>query len=442
MSTALAIASVTHVLKDLLNNGLIDQNVSGVIGGNVNVSALPPDRIDVSEAGQTQLNLFMYRVTTNNGWSNLKEPERNSSGARISLQPLALNLHYLLTAYGASELHAEILLGYGMQLLHETPILDREAIRLSLLPASASSGGGLPNNMRALAFSDLNNQPEQIKIVPEQINTEEISKLWTAFQAKYRPTAAYMVSVVLIESDKPVKSSLPVHSRNIFAFPFQHIFIERILSRKDQNGQAMDNQKIITGHQLIIKGKNLYASQTEVTLNGKPVQNLNSIEDEELIFTLTGEFLSGIQALQVVHKTVSGQPPKELITAESNIEPFVICPSITAISVNNLVGNGNAPRSADIQIQVSPAFDVRQKIVLLLNEYNPALEADQLHAYNFVAPSIPVPSPHGLLDTVTIQVKDIMARTYIVRLRVDGAESPLSDRDSSGYFFKPNITIN
>ena len=45
MSNALALAAVTAVLKDLLDNGLIDRNVSATIGGPVTVSALPPDRV-------------------------------------------------------------------------------------------------------------------------------------------------------------------------------------------------------------------------------------------------------------------------------------------------------------------------------------------------------------------------------------------------------------
>src|SRR4051794_27104830 len=124
MSSALAIASVTAVLKDLLNNGIIDRDLVSALGG-VTVTALPPDRIDTSANNrQSQLNLFLYQVTPNAEWRNAK----NSSA------PLALDLHYLLTAYGASEFHGEILLGYGMQLLHETPILPIEAIRRALAP--------------------------------------------------------------------------------------------------------------------------------------------------------------------------------------------------------------------------------------------------------------------------------------------------------------------
>src|SRR6185436_10358978 len=137
MSTALAIASVTAVLRDLLNNGLIDHDVSATLG-NVTVSSLPPDRVDItSQNQQSRLNVFLYQVTPNAGWRNVGLPSRNANGDRLSNPPLALNLHYLLTAYGALELHAEILLGYGMQLLHETPVLTRTAIRMSLAPPTA-----------------------------------------------------------------------------------------------------------------------------------------------------------------------------------------------------------------------------------------------------------------------------------------------------------------
>jgi hypothetical protein len=61
--------------------------------------------------------------------------------------------------------------------------------------------------------SDLADQAEQIKIAPHRLDVDEMSKLWTAFQAKYRPSVAYHVSVVLIEGTRPVRSALPVLSR-------------------------------------------------------------------------------------------------------------------------------------------------------------------------------------------------------------------------------------
>src|SRR5262245_21427962 len=213
MSSALAIAAVTAVLKDLLNNGLIDHNVTGAVGGNVNVTALPPDRVFAPGTPEgNQLNLFLHQVTPNAGWRNVGLPSRGSRGERLSNPPLALDLHYLLTAYGAEDFNAEILLGYAMQLLHETPVLARDAIRAALIPPTVT-GAILPPALQALAASDLADQVEQLKICPAFLNTEELSKLWSALQAHYRPTAAYQVSVVLIEATRSTRTPLPVLTR-------------------------------------------------------------------------------------------------------------------------------------------------------------------------------------------------------------------------------------
>ncbi|MDO9101193.1 MAG: DUF4255 domain-containing protein [Candidatus Nitrotoga sp.] len=216
MSSALAIAGVTAVLRDLLNDGLINNDATGTLGATVSVTAGPPDRVIPANGGteSSQLNLFMYHVTPNSGWRNERFPSLDSSGnQRLSNAPLALNLHYLLSAHGSVDLHGEILLGYAMQLLHETPILSRKAIRKALDPSPPVGGTALPPALKALADSGLENQIELIKITPEYLNTEEMSKLWTATQSHLRPTAAYMASVVLIESSKSVRSSLPVLTR-------------------------------------------------------------------------------------------------------------------------------------------------------------------------------------------------------------------------------------
>jgi hypothetical protein len=140
-------------------------------------------------------------------------PSRDGTGhARLSNPPLALNLLYLLSAYSAGDLHAEILLGYAMQLLHEAPVLTREAIRTALNP-SPSTGATLPPALRALSESGLAEQLELIKITPQHLNNEEMSKLWTATQSHLRPSMAYNASVVLIEALRPARTPLPVLTR-------------------------------------------------------------------------------------------------------------------------------------------------------------------------------------------------------------------------------------
>ena len=52
-----------------------------------------------------------------------------------------------------------------------------------------------------------------MRFTPFAMSTEEISRLWTAFQTNYRLSTAYEASVVLIDSTRPAPSPLPVLKR-------------------------------------------------------------------------------------------------------------------------------------------------------------------------------------------------------------------------------------
>ncbi len=129
MSSFLAIGAVTALLKNLLEEGLIRRELSDKLGGDLGVDALAPDLIQEVAKTKTRLNLFLYQATPNSGWRNVGLPSHNGQGERTSAPALALDLHYLLTAYSKDTFGAEILLGYAMQLLHETPVLTRQTIR-------------------------------------------------------------------------------------------------------------------------------------------------------------------------------------------------------------------------------------------------------------------------------------------------------------------------
>jgi hypothetical protein len=211
MSSPLAIAAVTAALKDLLNDGLLNHDLSSV--GSFSVTALPPDRITTGQTEPNQLNLFLYQVTANQGWRNTGLPSRSPAGDRIDTPPLALDLHYLLTAYGSQDLNAEILLGYAMQLLHETPVLTRAALRTVLAPIDPVDGSILPTPFGTLQAIDLADQVELVKITPAFLSAEDLSKMWTAMQARYRPSIAYTASVVLIQRTAGFRAAPPVLTR-------------------------------------------------------------------------------------------------------------------------------------------------------------------------------------------------------------------------------------
>ncbi|MGZ3616700.1 MAG: DUF4255 domain-containing protein [Ktedonobacteraceae bacterium] len=195
MSSALAIASVTAVLKNLLDNALVQQSDTTNMG-DIIITALPPDRISTGAEERTQLNLHLYRLTPNSSWRRTSDSTEQKE--QHDTLPLALDLHYLLTAYGERDFQAEVLLGHAIQCLYESPTLTREAIRSAL--ASASSGNGSNTSHTALPASALTEQLEHIKISPEFLSMDEMSKLWSYLQTRARLSATYQVSLILIEN--------------------------------------------------------------------------------------------------------------------------------------------------------------------------------------------------------------------------------------------------
>ncbi len=439
MSTSLRIASVTYVLKDLLNNGLIDHDVTGAVGETVTVTAFPPDRVIPPNGNESsQLNLFMYQVTYNLGWRNVDQPAFNSRGERIASPPLAIDLHYLLTAYGSAELHTDILLGYGMQLLHENPVLDRESIAKSLAPPS-DAGEGLISSLRLLSTSRLAEQAEMIKITPESLSAEDISKLWAAFGTKYRPTAAYKVTVVLIESEKPPTASLPVKARKIYVAPFRVPLIETIASQSAAGLPIVINQKIFNGYRLILQGKYLTNELVQVTVNGEEVTGAASeltIEESQIGFKLAN-LKAGKQEVQIIHPSLMGSPPVAHKGVTSKTEIFTISPRITNIQpIEDVDVSGSGLVSGTIKLKADPKVEPGQKVILLLNEITSGISK----SYSFQMDSDQFGSPPVPIENISIVVSGVKNASYLVRIQVDGADSPLNS-NASGVFVSPAIDI-
>jgi Pvc16 N-terminal domain len=197
MSSALAIAAVTAVLKDILENGLTHDAIATSIGDTL-ITAIPPDRISVGADERPQLNIFLYQVSPNR---NADWVGRDRIDVRLP-PPLALDLHYLLTAYGPKDFQSELLLGYALQLLHEIPILNRDRVYTALKhAASLSSFGVLSQALATLSIEDLADQIAPIKLGSEFFSMEETSKLWSSLQTHYRPSAGYQASMILISKD-------------------------------------------------------------------------------------------------------------------------------------------------------------------------------------------------------------------------------------------------
>lgn len=431
MSTAHAIAATTKVLVNLVDDGLKAANLAGIVGSDITVSALSPQRVDLSQSDDpNQLNLFLYLALPNSGGSGFDLPTRDSAGARVRNTPLALDLYYLATAYGSADFFAEIILGHAMQVLHENPILARDAIRAKLLPSAIPT-----NSELALSDSGLADQVEQLKVSPEKLTTEEISRLWSAFGSQYRPSVAYRVTVVLIEARASTKTALPVLQRGVHVRQLSSPLIERIAAKSAVDQPARENQPILPGHILVLAGKRLRGEITRIVFDGEKLDAPDaSVSADAIVFPLPATLRAGPHGVQIAHDIAMGAPLTPHTGTQSNILPFFLRPVITGPVIAT---------TTQITVTLNPPVLPEQKLKILLNELTPPAGLAP-RAFSFSGPKnngIDVAGGGVEAATVTFDHRGVPAGNFLLRVQVDGAESVLQTDPVTGAFSGPIAAV-
>lgn len=413
MSTSYAIAGVSAVLQGLLSQGLSDNGVSAALGVDVDVSALPPDQVDADAC----LNVFLYQVTPNLGFRNESLPSRNVRSDRLTNQPLAIDLHYLVSAHGSEDLFSEILLGSAMQTLHETPFFNRETIR-SLLPSPGSDP-----LLNALGDAGLADQLEQITLTPEYLSNEDMSKLWSALQSNYRSSTTYVATVVLIEAEKPTVSALPVLTRGIAVRPGLLPPTPTLMGIEypgQQNGVHLGESVVITGYHL--NGPNvrvkLQMPNTEIVDDFPLSANANN---ERVAFVMPNDatvWRAGVYQLSLTMDNAAGNP------VESNQLTLTIAPRFSAFSATR-----NPDATLNVDITINPEVDDTQSISLIIGQTQKTAEA------------VVLPPAVDTVDHVHFIFPDIPAGNYWARVRVNGVDSLLIDRSKTPPEFFPGQEV-
>jgi hypothetical protein len=197
MKGSLAFVSVTAVLKSMLENRFAEEALVTSLG-DVQVSAVAPDRIPVGADERSQVNVFMYRLTPNRSLRMREFLLRTSGTPNPVVGALPVDLHYLLSAYGDRDFIAEILLEQAICVMQEAATMSAGAFHSALdfaTHARVAEPAGLGRLAEAAQFTQTG---EQITITPEFLSSDELSRMWSALQAPYRPSATYRISSVLI----------------------------------------------------------------------------------------------------------------------------------------------------------------------------------------------------------------------------------------------------
>jgi hypothetical protein len=400
MSDYLAVAGVSAVLRTLLTSALPNDGPSTILGTSPGITSTSPDLIVTGQGEQPQLNIFMYYANFNAALRNLGLPSNNAQGLRISNPPLALNLHYLVSAYGGKQFDPEILLAWAMQVFHETPVVPRQVIQ------DALSGLGTGPEAQLISQSTLADQIEHIKITPETLTTEEIYRLWAAFQTHYRPTTSYRVSVVVIQRAQAFKSNLPVQQRTVTTLPLQAPVIDQV-----------SPAALGAGGMLTITGRNFLgnsAADTLVSFDSAPGIAPSTIQDNCIRVVLPAALQAGTRSLRVVRNIVYPAAPTPHTGFASSSARFQLIPMIT-----------NAPpitvtRGSTLTLQLSPSVGQTQQATLYVGDNALPIEERPVGGPT-TAPTLDFAIP-----------STFPAGTFPLRVAIDGASSALTLDTTSG----------
>ncbi|HVR96990.1 MAG TPA: DUF4255 domain-containing protein [Thermoanaerobaculia bacterium] len=397
MSSPLAIAAATATLRSLLDIGLGK--------GTVNVTARPLDR--ARDGSGEQVNLFLYSPQVDAALRNQDIPGKIKPG-ETGRPPLPLTLFYLLTAYSddKDEVKSQMLLGRAMGILHDHPLLGAAEIK-------DATDTNVPG-------SDLHEQIERVRISLQPLPIDEISKLWTSFQTAYRTSAAYQVSVILIESRRPGKMPLPVLKRGeadrgavaepdlVPPFP---TLTELVLPGK-QASALLGDIVILRGHHL--DQGTLTVRFTNPHLTDPVPFTVGITTATEVPITLTGpnaaqRWVAGFYTVALVLK--DGE--RERTTNEL---PLTVAPEITSAPAD--VTRGGLPDlKAEITLTCSPEVRLGQRAALLWGDLE--------------VPAVPLPppppDPPPLTDMLKFEIKQAPLGKRFLRLRIDGVDSFLID---------------
>jgi Pvc16 N-terminal domain/IPT/TIG domain len=401
MSNHLAIATVTATLDNVLTKA-VEKDVPGVL--------VTTDRPDAAGSGPptTRVNVFLYQVTPSAAARNEDLPTRSSDGRTTMRRPrIGLDLHYLLTFYGREAgFIPQQLLGSVVRTLHARPVLTRPQIEDAITA------------FPALARSNLADDIELVKFTQLPLTLEELSKLWSVFfQTAYQLSVAYQGTVVFVDSDDSFASPLPVRLRKVYVETFREPLVEEVVAF------AGDDLPILAGSQIRVRGKRLRGAKTRLSIDGSPVPAA-TVTDSEITAALPA-LEAGLHALQVEHIRQMGTPLLDHTGVESNVAPFVLTPQITKTGgVYDItavaVVDPDGAAAHDITIGVDPPVAERQRVVLLLNRPGAATEA-----YSFPDDPRPAPPNPPSTNLLSIHARKVPAGTYLVRIQVDGADSPL-----------------
>ncbi len=407
MSNTLAIAAVTSTLRHILERALTARH-PGPVGG-ASVRTLRLDQLSHGElAGSPGLNLMLYQTTPNHAGNLTDLSTRDASGALLKRPNAAIDLHYLVTAFGdEASLEGQRLMARALVALAATPVLTRDTIA-----AARAAHSPLPD-LEFLADADLDAQVELVKLSPLPLTLEDHTRIWGLFQdAPFQLSAAYRATVVLLEADVATRRPLPVRTRVLGVQAGMGPVLTAI--------EAVDPGEAVTvGSGIALRGSGLLRGSADTTLVriGRAALTPDpGSTPEGLLVTLDDGVAAGIHGVRVEHVRPSPGPggPPERIVGVSAAQPLTVYPTVAVEDVT----------ADDVVLRLHPPLTPAQRALVRLD---PTAGGPPLSLGVDPVPADGAPRP-----TLTLDRSGLPDGDYLVRVEVDGIAS-IPDRTGDLY---------
>ncbi len=408
MSNSLAIATVTATLQNLLQSAFQTNQPDQLAGAAV--TTLPLGDVPADARGA---NVYLYQVSENQSLKNQVLPWRGADGTTVRPPQIALDLHYLISFYGAAnKLEPERFLGVALRTLNALPVLTKQMVAQTVQMHGAAGA-----NLDFLVASDLSDGPQLVRLTPISISLEELSKLWSILlQKTYVLSALYIASVVLIDSPEPSVTALPVLTNNVVVNVTSILSAVQVITTDTTTFGA-----ILSGARVAVLGRGLTAPGLAVIVDGvNQLAALPLVTDNRIEFNLSAALPAGPHSLRL--QTFFGTNP--LPTNETAPLSFTLRPFITGAIGKSITPASPPPTvwSGSLSVPVSPRVAATQRKSLLLDRKDLPAGSPPAGAVLPLSPAL----PGDITDTdvLTFPFTGLPAGRYAVRLRVDDAESP------------------
>ncbi|GHE08551.1 DUF4255 domain-containing protein [Streptomyces alanosinicus] len=413
MSNALAVPTVTAAITTLLQSRV---DAAGIAPRPL----VAPGPLD-DDGHAPRVGVHLYRITRNEALSFVDLPTRTSTGVLRSKPRAALELHYLFTFRGTTTYQSEQLLALCAATLHAVPELTAELITTAV------------NGHQDLVGSDLGQAVERVRIIPESLTLDEVSRLWALYQpGSFTVTLAAAAGPVLVESSEVPGTVLPVRqvasgARSLAAPRLDAVAGPEGIGAPVRATDPMPLLQLYGGALAPLPGETL-----RVVLNGTPVATATVVDPGHLTIPLTG-LKAGAHSVQVQRLTPPLDPALSSTSPAAASDPvaFTVVPTLSSVTAAPSPGPGDY--HGTISAAVVPAVAAPQRVRLLLDSVAPgtvvalALDASPLAG---APPSAAVSAP----------VADAPRGTYRVTLEVDGVRS-MPPLDSQGRYRLLEVTL-